>query len=49
MGELTEWLNIMLGEISRKQDDAVRAQHEQQLRETSPPVPATPTAPREAG
>jgi hypothetical protein len=46
MGELSEWLNIMLGEVSRKQDDVVRAQHEQQLREANAPrASATPPDP----
>jgi hypothetical protein len=36
MGELSEWLNIMLAEIARKQDDAARALHEQRLRTPEP-------------
>jgi hypothetical protein len=49
MGELSEWLNIMLGEVSRKQDDVVRAQREQQLREANPPQTSAnpPDPPRE--
>jgi hypothetical protein len=42
MGELSEWLKIMLGEISRKQDDDVRAKLEEQRRTdfdaTEPPA-----------
>jgi hypothetical protein len=46
MGELSEWLSIMLGEISRKQDDHVRAQREQQLRESNlAPLPVAPPDP----
>jgi hypothetical protein len=43
MAELSEWLNIMLGEIARKQDDAVRALREQELR-AEPHGSETPAA-----
>lgn len=43
MSKLSEWLDIMLGEIARKQDEAARAAAEQALRETEaraqPPAP----------
>ncbi|MEO7773306.1 MAG: hypothetical protein ABIT36_02815 [Steroidobacteraceae bacterium] len=45
MGELSEWLNIMLGEISRKQDDAVRAQREHELRAEFPVARGADTPP----
>jgi hypothetical protein len=44
MSKLSEWLDIMLGEIARKQDEAARAAAEEVLRETErkaqPPSPA---------
>lgn len=46
MNKLTEWLDLMLGEIARKQDEAARAAAERALREAEsrvdspPPVPA---------
>jgi len=43
MGSLSEWLKIMLEEISRKQDDAVRDAAEQQLRQAANPLPDNPT------
>jgi hypothetical protein len=46
MPQLSEWLQLMLAEIARKQDEARRAVAEQQLRaEQSPPPPpqATPS------
>jgi len=33
MGSLSEWLKIMLDEIARKQDDAVRAATEEKQRQ----------------
>ena len=38
---LSEWLDIMLGEIARKQDEAARAAAEQ-ARRAAPPPPAEP-------
>jgi hypothetical protein len=32
MAQLSEWLQIMLGEIARKQDEAQRANEEEQRR-----------------
>jgi hypothetical protein len=32
MAQLSEWLQIMLGEIARKQDEAQRASEEEQRR-----------------
>jgi hypothetical protein len=47
MAVLSEWLQIMLGEISRKQEEASRDAAERQRRETAPqptPPPDTPKA-----
>jgi hypothetical protein len=47
MGALSEWLQIMLGEVSRKQEEASRDAAEKQRRETAPqptPPPDTPRA-----
>jgi hypothetical protein len=35
MNTQSEWLDIMLGEIARKQEEAARAAAEQALRDTS--------------
>jgi len=42
MGTLSEWLQIMLGEIARKQEDAQRAaeEDEQRKRDAQQPPPA---------
>jgi hypothetical protein len=40
MAQLSEWLRIMLDEIARKQEEAARAQREQQQREAQA-VPAS--------
>ncbi len=46
MTKLSEWLDIMLGEIARKQDDAARAVAEQALRDVErKSAPAAPIAP----
>lgn len=43
MSKLSEWLDIMLGEIARKQDEAARAAAEEVLREAErKSQPATP-------
>ncbi len=42
MGTLSEWLKIMLEEISRKQDDAARDAAEQQLRQSTNAAPDNP-------
>jgi len=48
MNKLSEWLDLMLGEIARKQDEAARAAAEEALRETErrasspPPLQARP-------
>jgi hypothetical protein len=39
--QLSEWLDIMLGEIARKQDEAARAAAEQ-ARRAAPPPPTEP-------
>jgi hypothetical protein len=39
MAQLSEWLDIMLGEIARKQEEAARAAAEQARRTGSPPSP----------
>jgi hypothetical protein len=44
MAQLSEWLQIMLAEIGRKQEEALRSAEEQQRRESAPAV-ATPPAP----
>lgn len=36
MAQLSEWLRIMLGEIARKQEEALRAAAEQKQREAQP-------------
>jgi hypothetical protein len=35
---LSEWLDVMLGEIARKQDEAARAAAEQARRAAPPPA-----------
>jgi hypothetical protein len=42
MSQLSEWLDIMLGEIARKQDEAARAAEEQARRAAGP----SPTEPK---
>jgi len=37
--QLSEWLDVMLGEIARKQDEAARAAAEQARRATPAPAP----------
>jgi hypothetical protein len=37
--QLSEWLDVMLGEIARKQDEAARAAAEQARRAAPPPTP----------
>jgi hypothetical protein len=39
MAQLSEWLDIMLGEIARKQEEAARAAAEQARRASPPPPP----------
>ena len=43
MTQFTEWLDVMLGEVARKQDEAARAADEQARREAeqAPPAGAT--------
>ena len=41
MKELSEWLSLMLAEISRKQDDVVRGQAESRARAITDPPPTT--------
>jgi hypothetical protein len=43
MNKLSEWLDVMLGEIARKQDDAARAAAEEVLRESERRASAPPT------
>jgi hypothetical protein len=40
--QLSEWLDIMLGEIARKQDEAARAAAEA-ARRAAPPPPTEPS------
>ena len=48
MSKLSEWLDIMLGEIARKQDEAARAAAEEALREAERrALPVAPTGPRQ--
>ena len=42
MGTLSEWLKIMLGEVVRKQDDALRADAELKLRQGAAPAHEAP-------
>jgi hypothetical protein len=42
MAQLSEWLDIMLGEIARKQDEAARAVTEEARRAAAQPPPADP-------
>ncbi|MEP7312334.1 MAG: hypothetical protein ABI859_07105 [Pseudomonadota bacterium] len=51
MNKLSEWLDVMLGEIARKQDEAARAAVEMARRETEqgreiPPAQTAPTPAR---
>ena len=46
MSKLTEWLDLMLGEIARKQDEAARAAAEEALRETEHRAANPAQAPR---
>jgi hypothetical protein len=39
MAPLSEWLDIMLGEVARKQDEAALAAAEQARREGAQPAP----------
>jgi hypothetical protein len=49
MAQLSEWLQIMLAEIARKQDEAQLAAEEQERRLASPPaVMASAPAPAPA-
>ena len=42
MNKLSEWLDLMLGEIARKQDETARAAAEEALRETERRASAPP-------
>jgi hypothetical protein len=46
MAQLSEWLQIMLAEIGRKREEALRSAEEQQRRASAPaaPNPAAPSA-----
>ena len=44
MAQLSEWLQIMLAEIGRKQEEALRSAEEHPRRESTPAA-ATPPAP----
>jgi hypothetical protein len=48
MAKLSEWLDIMLGEVARKQDEAERAAAEEARRAAAPtaPRPTPPVEPR---
>jgi hypothetical protein len=45
VAQLSEWLQLMLAEIARKQDEARRAVAEQQLRTEQPSQPASQATP----
>jgi hypothetical protein len=42
VAQLSEWLQIMLAEIARKQQEALRAAEEQQRRTAAPALAAAP-------
>ncbi len=44
MTPLSEWLQIMLGEIARKREDLERAREEEAKRDTEKVVDSTPAA-----
>ena len=44
MAALTEWLQIMLGEIARKREDLERAREEEAKRDTEKVVDSAPAA-----
>jgi hypothetical protein len=44
MAQLSEWLQIMLAEIARKREEALRSAEEQQRRASAAPA-ATPDTP----
>jgi hypothetical protein len=46
MSKFSEWLDIMLGEIARKQDEAARAAAEEALREAERKPKTATSAPR---
>jgi hypothetical protein len=45
MAQLSEWLDIMLGEIARKQDEAARAAAEEARRAQVPSQPQSQSQP----
>ena len=46
MSKLSDWLDLMLGEIARKQDEAARAVAEEALRESERRAAQPATEPR---
>jgi hypothetical protein len=44
VAQLSEWLQLMLSEIARKQEEARRGAEEQQARSTAPPRPEPPAS-----
>jgi hypothetical protein len=46
MAQFSEWLDVMLGEIARKQDEAARAAAEQARREAERQPPQAPSRPQ---
>jgi hypothetical protein len=46
VAQLSEWLQLMLAEIARKQDEAQRASEEQQQRRNEAPQPTAPSPPK---
>ena len=48
MAQLSEWLDIMLGEIARKQDEAARAAAEQARRASAAPAQPSEPAPKKS-
>jgi hypothetical protein len=46
MAQLSDWLKLMLAEISRKQEEAARGAAEEQARGNPSPTPATKEPPQ---
>jgi hypothetical protein len=43
VAQLSEWLQIMLAEIGRKQEEALRSAEEERRRASAPAAPTPPT------
>jgi hypothetical protein len=46
MAQLSEWLQLMLAEIARKQEEAARANEQQEQRQHEAPQPAPTSSPQ---